>query len=266
MKILLFTLLTLNLLSFFVYSKWQEPGHIDRPVTDEDPVTGKFIKKLIIPELDKANGNRSISSNHESVSDKMLGTAAGNQKPVQVVSIDKPNIVAEEPVAKKILGYVKDSSRRSKHKCVKLGPFVDKDDAFELNTQLTSLRIQSVLQSAQEQQKFWIFLQAKSKNQKPTALIRKLKSKGVKNFELITRRKKKFVISLGWYEKPDAASSRLEKLTGLGFSPMLEEKGSTGEMFWIEYEVPRGKKLSNDARSVIKKSRKESRFKSNSCG
>ncbi len=288
MKRILFVVIALNLV-FFLFASMKGPSQQVLPETDGQ------VPKLIILGLDKpskpvsstkTSKHRRNTRRHGSRTEPRLvqrkpakQKKASRKKPEKVARSEQKWLLPSksEPVAA-IEALGKDSSEKrqadidkalrpkGKPQCVTLGPFIDKDDAFELNNELKGLKVQSIIRRVTEQERFWIYVQGKSATEKPKKVLRTLRQNGIRDYQLIASKGKKYIISLGWFDKETPAAHRMKKLAELGIDAKLQVKGAKGEQIWVDYLLPRGKKLPQAAQNIITRTKKESFLKQQTCG
>ena len=150
------------------------------------------------------------------------------------------------------------NAKRGKAQCYTIGPFIDKSDAFALNTQLEMLDVQSIMRTVHEKEQFWVYLQGRTISARHDRMAGILRRNGIKDFKFVTKRGKRYVLSVGWFDKHSVATKRYKKLASLGLTPKLEVKGSSGEQVWVNYMLPGGKQLPAAARKAVSEARKES--------
>ena len=267
MKSLLFAVMGLNIL-FYLTSNLDHRDTKPLPLKDDD--VPQLLNLVNLEDLrsptnsEPKKGETKTSSQPVSAEKK---TAFEKSKPKDDITEKKsPEIVATASPA--ALASTTGSAPwrvASTQECVSLGPFSDLKEARDLNGQLVDKSVPTQLRKVREQQKFHIYLRQEARSESSESLVRRLKAKGLVDHRLITRTKEQYVISLGWYEHEDAASFRLKQITDLGFRPRLELHGSKGEQFWLDYLVPRGKKLPTDIDTLIVRSREENFIKSVAC-
>jgi len=189
-------------------------------------------------------------------------TAAANArvKNQQVASLGntgiRPEITAPINLPKPATGI------KSRVQCFTMGPFIDRDDATTLNAQLENLDVQSVVRTVKEKEQFWVYLQDYRDTSRTVAA---LQEKGIIGYKVITQKGKRDVVSIGWFNNHSKATTKYKQLASLGFTPKLIVKGSPGEQIWIDYLLPKGKRLSSNARKVIKRAHSESYFQVRRC-
>ncbi len=166
----------------------------------------------------------------------------------------KPNFVPKKKLQVAIAAPANTGAANGS--CVALGPFVDKDDAHELNEKLIALNVESELKSFREKEKFLVYLQARTVAESPDETLKVLKRKGIR-YKLSNSQSQKFKVDFGWYKSSRSATTRMKQLRHMGFAPKIDVKGSKGEQIWVNYSMPRGKKLPKRARSIIKETREE---------
>ncbi len=288
MKRILFIVIALNFV-FFLFASMKGPSQRVLPDTDAQ------VPKLIILGLDKpseASAVKTTRSKHRSnterhsrkpgrrlAHEKSAKKKTPQKKPQKIARRDSNWLLPDKPGPVTAIDALDkdsplkrqpdlDKPLRSKGKpqCVTLGPFIDKDDAFELNNELKNLKVQSVIRRVTEQERFWIYVQGKNASEKPRKVLRTLKQNGIRDYQLIASKGKKYIISLGWFDKETPAAHRMKKLAELGIDAKLQVKGAKGEQIWVDYLLPRGKKLPQAAQNIITRTKKESFLKQQTCG
>jgi hypothetical protein len=266
MKILLLALLALNIMFFFV----------SQHLRSERGVTPKTVSKTDkgIPELRILRPGDSVFSvptGAKSVG-QISSRSPAAKKPVSAKK-PAPRIAApakdKTPAASKdtkLSAYTKPGSqfKTLNLQCVTLGPFIDKDDAYDLNEQLQVMDVRTKLRSEQKREEFWVYLKGKSVNDSPRTVVAMLKRNRIRH-KLTKKRKRGYVISLGVFRNQEGASRRLKELTQLGLRPKLKVSGSKDKQIWVDYYLPRGKKLPKNAAKLINESKSENYLKQRAC-
>ncbi len=286
MKSILLLVLAVNFGFFFIASEGDSGGQVRLPITDtnvsllcfagDKPSANCNLSGIDKPAKSPKNNNRKVSANIRTVASRPAkrvitrSTAKSmsmraSRKPQQVASLGNPSIntrittpINSTPFASSI----NTASKKGKVQCYTMGPFIDKADAFSLNSQLVALKVQSVIRTLKEKEQFWVYLQDNRATKRIASVLR---SKGFTSFKIVSRKGQRDVVSLGWFNNHSSATKKYKKLASLGFTPKLVVKGSPGEQVWVDYLLPSGKRLSRSARKAIKQAKNESWFRIQRC-
>jgi len=260
MKALLLAIIGLNL-AFYLATNLNKSVEDDLSETDAnipalsilDPEgSAKLLNSTNLNSSDNSKSNNSKVQKEQLVRNAAAAKKAAKKKAAAKQASKKLTVASLQPVG------------NGRNLCIALGPFVDKDDAHELNEKLIALNIDSELKSIREKERFRVYLQAKTVNESPTEIVSAIRKKGLK-YKLLQNSNKKFVVDFGWYKTSFSATKRMKQLRLMGFTPKFEVKGAKGEQIWVNYSLPRGKKLPATARSVIKATKQEVFFQQKNC-
>ena len=226
---------------------------------------GTINRALLQPNSSKSNDQaspavRKRSSQKAPAKRQPLANASAKSAPRSTSRMpeQRPHMTRAKPS----LAYAQQAG--GKPTCISLGPFVDKDDAHELNEKLIALNVDSELKSIRERERFWVYLQGEKVSDSPRTIIAALKKKGLR-YNLIQKPRKKYIIDFGWFKSSQSATHRMKQLRELGYTPKFEVKGSKGEQIWVNYSLPRGKKLPKRAKSLIYQTRKDVFLQQKNC-
>lgn len=280
MKSILLLVLAVNFVFFFIASEGDSGGQVRLPITDtnvsllcfagDKPSAKCNLPGINQPARSPKNNNRKVSVNLRTVATRPAkrvitrSTAKSisiraSRKPQQVASLGKPSIT---PRITTPVNPSRPTRSKGNVQCFTMGPFIDKSDAFNLNSQLVALKVQSVIRTLKEKEQFWVYLQDNRDTKRIASVLR---GKGFTSFKIVARKGQRDVVSLGWFNNHSSATKKYKKLASLGFTPKLVVKGSPGEQVWVDYLLPSGKRLSRAARKAIKQAKNESWFRIQRC-
>lgn len=264
MKVLLLVIISLNL-AFYFFTNLDKTSEEKLPHTEKDipPITilnsGSADKGILItPDLHREMQAKPVSAKAETIiPQKVPSSDAKAQASNNAVTPQRKETVAT-------LGNSNSLGLSGANSCVALGPFVDKDDAHELNEKLIEMNVDSELKSIREKEQFWVYIEGKTLKASLENVTAVLKQKDIR-YKITKDAAGQDLVDFGWYKTEVSATQRLKQLRALGYMPRMNIKGSKGEQIWVNYTLPRGKKLSEQAKKVIYETRKEIFLQQKSC-
>ena len=121
--------------------------------------------------------------------------------------------------------------------CVSIGPFPTQADMRAAMNALTPLvsRIQYRNAHATETRGYWVFLPAQPNREQALSMARKLSTKGVSDYYVVTAGDQQNTISLGLFHEQANAQKRQNEIAALGFSPDLIARTEELPVYWIDF-------------------------------
>lgn len=117
--------------------------------------------------------------------------------------------------------------------CQTIGPFPDRKRAEDFVSELAGLGRDPAVRASQIEQPsgFWVYLPAMPIDA-ARRIIDDLSAKGVKDYFLGRQN----FISLGVFSDKRSAETRVTEITAFGYTPRLEPRYLTREVFWVDLE------------------------------
>ncbi len=130
--------------------------------------------------------------------------------------------------------------------CQTVGPFPERAEADAFVAELSALGREAALRTAQVEQPsgYWVYLPSMPRAE-ARRIIDDLAAKGVKDYFLGRQN----FISLGVFTDKRSAESRVRDISALGYTPRLEPRFLTREVFWIDLEETASARI-DDARWI----------------
>lgn len=124
--------------------------------------------------------------------------------------------------------------------CQTIGPFPDRARAEAFMGELAALGREPSVRAAQIEQPsgYWVYLPSMPRAE-VERIIADLAAKGVKDY-FIGRQN---FISLGVFSDKRSAETRVNEIAALGYSPSLEPRFLTREVFWVDLEEDSSERL-----------------------
>lgn len=117
--------------------------------------------------------------------------------------------------------------------CQTIGPFPSRNRADEFVSELAGSGRETAVRASQIEQPsgFWVYLPAMPVGD-ARRIIDDLSAKGVKDYFLGRQN----FISLGVFSDKSSAETRVSEISALGYTPRLEPRYLTREVFWVDLE------------------------------
>lgn len=124
--------------------------------------------------------------------------------------------------------------------CQTLGPFPSRAQGDQFVSQLVALDRESAVRTSQIEQPsgYWVYLPSMP-HAEAQRIIDDLSAKGVKDYFLGRQN----FISLGVFSDKRSAEARVRDISALGYSPRLEPRFLTREVFWVDLEESSAQRL-----------------------
>jgi hypothetical protein len=129
------------------------------------------------------------------------------------------------------------------NRCFTLGPFRELDNLREFTRAIKDYVIAASFRSREEQEQsmFWVYLEPVASMKEAKKLGKRLESKKIKDYYVISSGPKAKGISLGHFKEKGRAQAHTESIQKLGFKPLVEPVFKSYTIYWLDYKVPAGK-------------------------
>lgn len=125
--------------------------------------------------------------------------------------------------------------------CQSIGPFPERPSADGFIAKLSGLKLLTTVRTAHIEQPsgYWVYLPSMSRTQAQD-IVRDFEQHGVKDYFLGRQN----FISLGVFTDKRSAEVRTQTITALGYTPRLEPRFLSREVYWVDLEDPSGEPVS----------------------
>jgi hypothetical protein len=127
----------------------------------------------------------------------------------------------------------------AKDRCVRLGPFATQVDLRRAVNALTPQvkRIQYREDRQRQSRGFLVFLPPPASREDALAVARRLSTKGVRDYYVVTAGEQQNSISLGLFKSKTNAEKRRDDLAALGFEADIAERADELPVYWLDYAI-----------------------------
>lgn len=132
--------------------------------------------------------------------------------------------------------------------CFSYGPFPANEQAKNLKQWFEQKKILVNQRTENEQTKklFWIYLAPQKSRESAIAAIEDLKSKGIKDYRLISSGDLRNAISLGLFSTQAVVNKRLNELKSKGYQPIVVPYHNAEMIYWVDVKLIGQQNLLND--------------------
>jgi ribosomal protein S8 len=132
--------------------------------------------------------------------------------------------------------------------CFSYGPFPANEQAENLKQWFEQKNILVNQRTENEQTKnlFWIYLAPQKSRESAIAAIEDLKSKGIKDYRLISSGDLRNAISLGLFSTQAIVNRRLNELKNKGYQPIVVPYHNAKVIYWVDVKLIAQQNLLND--------------------
>ena len=144
-----------------------------------------------------------------------------------------------ESAAQELAAAPTTPEEEARDRCARLGPFATQVDLRRAMNALTPLvkRIQYAEDRQRQSRGFLVYLPAPASREDALALARRLSSKGVRDYYVVTAGEQQNSISLGLFKARSNAEKRQADLKELGFDTEISERADELPVYWLDYAV-----------------------------
>jgi len=123
--------------------------------------------------------------------------------------------------------------------CYTLGPFKKVDDANAVRGELKTGGVTAKRRMSKDTSRkgFWVYLPPTASRGAAREEIATLKSKGITDYFLVVTGDMNNAVSLGVFAQSDTAKRRIEEITGLGFTPKIQNVDLPLREYWLDWPV-----------------------------
>ena len=250
MKWLVIILLLVNLVYFGV--ELDRQTRIDLENASEAIIVPAGVKKLtLVRELPKPPKDRhvqevqDVQENDNNITSKEVTQA---DEPSDVAGADNTDVKLKEEFVDELMtqmpaisniSRLQDKSDNRKTMCFSYGPFPDKDQSKELQDwfQQNKVDVLQRLETGNEKQLFWIYLEPGESRSSAMQAIQDLKNKGVSDYRLIETGDLRNAISLGLYSTQASVNKRLNELKNKGYQPVVVPYRDANAIYWLDVKL-----------------------------
>lgn len=128
-------------------------------------------------------------------------------------------------------------------RCYTLGPFRELDNLREFTRAIKDYVIAASFRSREEKEQsmFWIYLEPSASLAEARALGKRLESKKIKDYYVISGGPQDKGVSLGHFKAKDRAYALADRVREMDFKPVVEPVFRSYTIYWLDYEVPASK-------------------------
>jgi len=123
--------------------------------------------------------------------------------------------------------------------CYTLGPFREMKTLRLVTREIKDYVVDASFRSREEQEQtmFRVLLKPVASRKEAKALTRKLASKNIKDYFIITEGASENAISLGYFSSKSRAYRHADRVRKLGFDVIAEPVFSTYTIYWLDYRI-----------------------------
>lgn len=124
--------------------------------------------------------------------------------------------------------------------CRTLGPFETEADARAVSGRLEDGLLNREIRRSQTEDEIghWVYLPAMPSRERALEVARELSERGLRDYYVVTAGDQENTISLGLYEDPENAESRLASLRNMGFEAEMRPRTESVPRYWLDVAVP----------------------------
>ncbi len=132
--------------------------------------------------------------------------------------------------------------------CFSYGPFPANEQAKNLKQwfEQKEILVNQRTDNEHAKQLFWIYLAPQKSRENAIAAIEDLKSKGIKDYRLISSGDLRNAISLGLFSTQVIVNKRLNELKSKGYQPIVVPYHNTKVIYWVDVKLMGQQNLLND--------------------
>ena len=132
--------------------------------------------------------------------------------------------------------------------CFSYGPFPANEQAKNLKQwfEQKEILVNQRTDNEQAKQLFWIYLAPQKSRENAIAAIEDLKSKGIKDYRLISSGDLRNAISLGLFSTQAIVNKRLNELKSKGYQPIVVPYHNAKVIYWVDVKLMGQQNLLND--------------------
>ncbi len=132
--------------------------------------------------------------------------------------------------------------------CFSYGPFPANEQAKNLKQwfEQKEILVNQRTDNEHAKQLFWIYLAPQKSRENAIAAIEDLKSKGIKDYRLISSGDLRNAISLGLFSTQAIVNKRLNELKSKGYQPIVVPYHNTKVIYWVDVKLMGQQNLLND--------------------
>jgi len=132
--------------------------------------------------------------------------------------------------------------------CFSYGPFPANEQAKNLKQwfEQKEILVNQRTDNGQAKQLFWIYLAPQKSRENAIAAIKDLKSKGIKDYRLISSGDLRNAISLGLFSTQAIVNKRLNELKSKGYQPIVVPYHNAKVIYWVDVKLMGQQNLLND--------------------
>ena len=144
-----------------------------------------------------------------------------------------------ESAAQELAAAPATPEEEARDRCARLGPFVTQVELRRAMNALTPQvkRIQYAEDRQRQSRGYLVFLPAPASREDALAMARRLSSKGVRDYYVVTAGDQQNSISLGLFKARANADKRQAELRELGFETEVSERADELPIYWLDYAV-----------------------------
>lgn len=150
----------------------------------------------------------------------------------------------------------------SERVCQTIGPFASRGQANEFGSELASLGREPAVRASQIEQPsgYWVYMPSMP-HAEASRIIDDLSAKGVKDYFLGRQN----FISLGVFSDKRSAEARVSDIVAHGYTPRLEPRFLTREVFWVDLEEQLPQRIDDQQWAALLKDQPDIRRQSVAC-
>ena len=238
MKSVIFVLLLANVvMAGWLYSNGDD--YRDMPTAAIPPATGVESLRLLSEQTAVDTPPGSASMGEASSLPPTQNAAPAPQLAAPIVSIDDAPASEVKPgtlpavAAQVATEGTQTQATLPQRMCQTVGPFAERKTVDTFAAKLSGLGTITLVRVAQVEQPsgYWVYLSAMP-SEDAQRIVADFEAKGVKDYFLGRQN----FISLGVFADKRSAETRVQTISALGYSPRLEQRFLTREVYWVDVD------------------------------
>ncbi len=123
--------------------------------------------------------------------------------------------------------------------CFTLGPFAQSDVANRAADKISGLglRVEHRQESQRTPKGYWVYLPPSKSYQAAKRKVSEMQKRGVNDLFIMGKGTRKHAISLGLFNRKQAAQGRFQQVKKLGLKPVFETQYRVSKQFWLDMSV-----------------------------
>ena len=237
-------LFLLLLMTNIAYISWEINKPSDDAIVKKTAVS-HIPPLVLVTELDLTK-NEVIETvdKTEAVEEENIPVESDTKVEIEVVKKDSIEVVTDVKPVKTVV----EPPALIAGSCYTLGPFRELDELRVFTRSIIDYVVDVSFRSREEREVslFWVYLEPESDSAAAHKLSKRLISKKIRDYYIISSGEHQYGISLGHFKDKERASSHAKRLKKLGFNPVVETVFKNYVIYWLDYKHKQGRQIPDE--------------------